>query len=145
MAAGDLTGRLTVRGTDDVAGTGKTIHELTQGVEHLSIAMMTVNGALQALSEETNTVTRAFDHLRGLTDGVLSRTSALGTRMGKLEGAMGNLVGLANRNAEGFAAITGELDELQQESQRLALVIAENRNNVTVLETVTSSFQTRQG
>jgi methyl-accepting chemotaxis protein len=131
------------RAEDDVAGTGKTIHELTQGVEHLSIAMLTVNGALQALSEETNTVTRAFDHLRTITDGVLNRSSVLGTRLGKMEGAMGDLVAVANRNARGFDAITGELDELGEEAGRLAYVIDENAANVAALEQVTGAFKTQ--
>jgi methyl-accepting chemotaxis protein len=126
----------------DVAGTGQSIHELTKGVENLSIAMMTVNAALQALSEETNTVTRAFEHMRQLTDGVLDRSSVLGTRLGKLEGAMEDLVGVANENSLGFEAITGELDELGVEATGLAKVVTANGDNVRVLEAVAGAFRT---
>jgi methyl-accepting chemotaxis protein len=128
----------------EVAGTGATIHELTQGVDHLSIAMTTVNAALMALSDETATVTEAFEHLRGLTDGVLGRSSVLGTRLGKLEGAMGDLVGVANQNAEGFAAITAKLDDLGSEARELSRVVDDNADNVTILEQVTGAFKTQR-
>jgi len=135
---------VTVRKAEgDVVATGKTIHELTQGVDHLSIAMTTVNAALQALSEETNTVTKAFDHLRRITDGVLDRSAVIGTRLGKLENAMGDLVEVANQNARGFETITGELDDLGQQSQNLGSAVGENAVNVTVLEQVTGKFKTR--